>query len=1067
VSVPTEWVGYGRPAAEALRREIRAAKDNDPLVPVGIVVPSNHVGVASRRLLASGTLGPLCDRGEGIAAVTFLTVYRLGELLGAARLAGEGRRPVSSPVLGAALRAALQSQPGVFGPIATHPATETALVSAYRELRDLSPGALDALARQSERAADVVRLHGEAREALATSWYDEEDLLDAAVEALGSDPPLVAGLGRVVVYLPGRLSRHGAALLAAIAARQQLVVLAGTSGDARADTETTRTVARLGGEPATPPTRGPDLPAVVGPARTRIVTVSDPDEEVRAAVRAIVRAARRGTPLDRIGVLFADALPYARLAYEQLTAAGIALNGTAVMPLTARVAIRTLLGLLALPDGGFRRDDLFAWLTGARIHHRGRWAPVSAWERLSREAGIVCGRAEWDASLQWLARERDSEAAEAEADPDAPPWRAERSRESAERARQLRDFVLRLVDDMTEAAASTRPWPEWSPWARRHLTDLLGGERTRAEWPIAERRAAERLEHALDRLSCLGEVEGPVTLDVFARTLQLELEADLGRIGRMGEGVFVGPVSMGVGLDLDLVVFLGLAEGVFPPVTRDDSLLPDQERTSTDGELPLRAALVERRHREFLAALAAARQQVLCIPRGDLRGSRERVPSRWALQAAGILSGETWDSEALLDPTRSDRPWLHHVASFDAGLRSVDFPASDLEYRLRALLASVPARRGSDEGLSTEDPVLAAGSTAIAARRSRRFTRFDGNAGGAPVPSPAEHTVSATRLESWATCPFAYLLQNVLGLEEVENPEEELTITALDRGSLVHDILEDFIAEVLDRPVEEQPEPAQRWSRADVDRLEALAEARCAEYEARGLTGRPVFWRRDKRRIMDDLRRVLELDSEHRRQTATRPVAAELPFGLANAPIGTVGLALDDGREVRFRGKADRVDVAADGAIHVVDYKTGSARAYQKLSEDDPDLGGTRLQLPVYGEAARAFCAQPDAPVHAEYWFTSAKGGFERIGYPVTAEVLGRVSHSLGTIVRGIERGVFPNHPTAWSTTPRVECAYCDPDGLGVAELRRAFERKKEDPAMRGFVELIEPPEDEEDWGSG
>jgi RecB family exonuclease len=673
----------------------------------------------------------------------------------------------------------------------------------------------------------------------------------------------------------------------------------------------------------------------------------------------------------------------------------------------------------------------------------------------------VSGRADWDASLERLARERDEEAAQAEADPDAPPWLAERSRESARRARELRAFVLELVDDMTEAAAGSREWPEWSRWARGHLHTLLGGEAARAAWPVAEQRAAERLERALDRLACLGQLEGPVALDVFARTLQLELEADLGRVGRMGEGVFVGPVSMGVGLDLDLVVFLGLAEGVFPPVTRDDSLLPDSERISTGGELPLRGALVDRRHREFLAALAGAHQQLLCVPRGDLRGSKERVPSRWVLQVAGTLSGESWDSEDLLDPTRSDETWLHHVASFDAGLRSLDFPASDLEYRLRALLASVPARPAARAGVATQDPVLAAGSAVVAARRSARFTRFDGNIGGAPVPSPAEHAVSATRLESWASCPFAYLLQYVLRVEEVENPEEELTITALDRGSLVHNILEDFISEVLARPADQQPGPTQPWSSKDVARLEALAEARCAEYEDKGLTGRPVFWRRDKRRIIDDLRRVLELDGAHRRQTATRPRAAELSFGLSDAPIGTVALALDDGREVRFRGKADRVDVAADGTLHVVDYKTGGTRTYQKLSEDDPDLHGTRLQLPVYGQAARTYCAQPDAPVRAEYWFTSAKGGFERIGYPVTSEVLGRVGQSLGTIVRGIERGVFPNNPTASSTTPFVECAYCDPDRLGVTELRRAFERKKEDPAMKGFVDLIEPPEDE------
>ncbi|MGH9081560.1 MAG: hypothetical protein ACRDYE_16050, partial [Acidimicrobiales bacterium] len=114
MSVRTRWVPYGRPAGQALRQAIHEAKAGDPLSPVSVVVPSNHVGVATRRLLASGSLGPVADRGTGLAAVTFLTVYRLGELLGAAPLAAQGRRPVSTPVLGAALRAALAERPGVF-----------------------------------------------------------------------------------------------------------------------------------------------------------------------------------------------------------------------------------------------------------------------------------------------------------------------------------------------------------------------------------------------------------------------------------------------------------------------------------------------------------------------------------------------------------------------------------------------------------------------------------------------------------------------------------------------------------------------------------------------------------------------------------------------------------------------------------------------------------------------------------------------------------------------------------------------------------------------------------------
>ena len=144
-----EWVPYGRAAVDALRTHIAAAKAADPLAPVTVVVPSNHVGVATRRLLASGGLGAASAGGVGLVAVSFMTPYRLAELLGAASLAASGRRPVSTPVIAAALRASLAAQPGLFAPVAEHEATETALVATYRELREVSDAGLDALARTS------------------------------------------------------------------------------------------------------------------------------------------------------------------------------------------------------------------------------------------------------------------------------------------------------------------------------------------------------------------------------------------------------------------------------------------------------------------------------------------------------------------------------------------------------------------------------------------------------------------------------------------------------------------------------------------------------------------------------------------------------------------------------------------------------------------------------------------------------------------------------------------------------------------------------------------------------
>jgi hypothetical protein len=186
-------------------------------------------------------------------------------------------------------------------------------------------------------------------------------------------------------------------------------------------------------------------------------------------------------------------------------------------------------------------------------------------------------------------------------------------------------------------------------------------------------------------------------------------------------------------------------------------------------------------------------------------------------------------------------------------------------------------------------------------------------------------------------------------------------------------------------------------------------------------------------------------------------VAAELAFGLPHSDLSTIALPLPDGRSVHFRGLADRVDIGDDGTIHVVDYKTGSSRGYGDLSEDDPDAQGQRLQLAVYGQAARALRSTPAAPVMAEYWFVSAKGKFERIGYRVTPAVLDKVGATVGTMVAGIEAGVFPHYPTASSTSPFIECPSCDPDGLGVSDLRRAFEAKASDPAMAVFVDLAEP----------
>ncbi|MFA9446568.1 PD-(D/E)XK nuclease family protein [Egicoccus sp. AB-alg6-2] len=1048
MGISLHTTAYGPPAESRLRDLVRHAKAHDPLAPVTVVVPTNSVGVAIRRRLAAGDLGAVSDRGVGVAGITLLTVYRLAELLGAPSLAADGRRPVSNPVVAAAVRAVLAKEPGLFEAVADHPATEASLVRAHRELADCSPAALDRLASSSKRARDVVRVHRAVRERLMDDWYDEPALLAAATTAVATGMPLVDELGCVVLYLPQRLAPPAVGLLAAVADVSELHVLAGRTGVVAADRDVDRTLHALG---VAPPDDGDTVTVPVG---TEVISVSDADEEARTAVAAVVDAARSGVPLERIAILYPADRPYARLVAEHLEAAHIPSFGRAIRPLSDRLLGRWLLDVLDLDARGWRREDVFAVLAGAPVRRGdGRRVRVGWWERISREAGVVRGRRQWHDHLTHLAAVRRADADTIEADPDADQDRlVERLRREADDADALRDFVAGLGDALDTGAALER-WAALRDWANGLIETYLGGERAWQQWPDAERDAADATAAAIDRLGGLDAVDADADLAVFRRTLELELDADLGKSGRFGQGVLVGPLTSALGVDLDVVVVLGMAEGVTPSRPREDSLLPDRERERTDEQLPRRVEHVDVEHRHLLVALAhAGARRLLVAPRGDLRRSAELVPSRWLLDTVGVLRGD--GVRVLPEPGDPGAPWFTHVPSFAARMSRSAFPATETEHRLRQLAdgrrAGTPPHR---HVLVSTDAALRAGTELVTARAGDDFTRFDGDLGMVRdlLPQPTSRVISPTALETYVECPHAYLLRYVLRITPLEEPEEQLTITPLQRGNLVHQVLEEWLLGELDREVPAHDAP---WSSAARERLEQIARRWCREYEQRGLTGHPRLWARERDRLLAELREFPSRDDERRAALGATAAGAELAFGIGTAPPLEVDLG--DDRVVRLRGRIDRLDRDVRGGMVVTDYKTGKADDYAQLCEEAPDADGRKLQLPVYGLAVRA-AQGGDIAVRSEYWFTSTRGKWKRAGYALTDEVLDRFRHVLRTTLDGIEAGQFPARVERPTTSPWPSCAWCDHDGLGLADAYRDWERLRHHRRLRNYVLLAEP----------
>jgi ATP-dependent helicase/nuclease subunit B len=152
------------------------------------------------------------------------------------------------------------------------------------------------------------------------------------------------------------------------------------------------------------------------------------------------------------------------------------------------------------------------------------------------------------------------------------------------------------------------------------------------------------------------------------------------------------------------------------------------------------------------------------------------------------------------------------------------------------------------------------------------------------------------------------------------------------------------------------------------------------------------------------------------------------------------------GREMSFRGKLDRVDVAqAPPRVRVVDYKTGGFR----FEDGQEWKGGTELQLALYNLAAESLYPQHEV-IEAQYRFVSEKGGFNQKACPNSTERRETLRAILGRLDALAAAGIFA--PSA------DNCTFCDYLPI-CGPLREArAQRKAADPRLAEFRLLRQIP---------
>ena len=1140
MTVAVRLTPYGPPAFEALCEVIEAsrAEQGHILAPATVLVPTGQVGIGTRRALARrGIIGVECltlgQFAETLAGAAMAAEGRRAE--SAAVLAGAVRQALQTPAGGifspvrehaATEQALLEAHrelrdlgDGDLAALARASRRAHDVVGINRAVRRILAGGgwhderdlVDAATMLLRRAAPPSEGPPGADAGHRPGGLGGSP--DAALEAARRTVERI-GHGAVVLYLPQRLGHGALEFLEAVAgAIRRLVVIAGVCGSDAADGSVAAVVRRLGGEDAWQP------PAVPSPAPTRVVAVPDADEEVRVALRGVVAGLREGVRLEEMAVLFGRRDPYARLLHDQLAAAGLPYHGSSTRTLAESALGRFLLGLLDLPARRYSRRDVMAWLSSAPVRTETavagqvawRPVPVAAWERISRRAGVLHGAAGWSERLESYREARRLEITRLDEEND---WRQAQIEREIALAQDLQRFMADILTRL-EVASSHGTWRELAGWARESIGELIGRAAWRADqWPEAELSAAEQVESALDRLGGLDRVDPGPDLARFRQALVIELSGVGMRQNPFGRGLLVGPVRLALGAGLRRVWVLGLAEGVFPGHVVEDSLLSDDDRAATRGALRTASARPHDDYRYYLAALSAASEgRTLLYPEGDLRRTAERLPSRLLLHSVRGLPAAGGSGSAAAGPTghpaggvgagppgdggpngapavppmgapdlESLPPGVFaRVPSTTASLRACAFPATPQEYDLRRLLDRADAGQALSENVgSSIHESLGRSVKMLRHRHSDRFTPFDGNLAGCEIPGPADPgtVVSATALESWAACPHAYFMRYLLGVDPVEDPERELRVSALERGDLIHAVLDRFLKECA--LAGEPPRPGEAWGEDRRRRLVEVAEAVFGERERQGRVGQPIFWEWERRRIRDELLEFLDRDEGFRREMECRPWASEKRFampgrGEGECPEPPVDVVLPDGRELRLRGAVDRIDVTGSGGLVVIDYKTGGSRTYGGLGEPPLLLyaGGSRrrsgegalprLQLPIYARAARRAATElgvaargapscdgePElAPVTAGYWFVTVAEKYRWLSVPITSAVEEEMVWIVGAIADGIAAGVFPANPPAEGTG---YCDYCEREPRP-EENRRRLRRKAADPALAGWL---------------
>ncbi len=441
--------------------------------------------------------------------------------------------------------------------------------------------------------------------------------------------------------------------------------------------------------------------------------------------------------------------------------------------------------------------------------------------------------------------------------------------------------------------------------------------------------------------------EEKITLDKYIKVFKTGLKnSSLAKIPGTQDQVILGDVERSRSHKTKVAFIIGINDGVFPSVRKDEGFLNDNDRKYLKDEgMGIANGTMENLYEEnfnIYKTFSIAEEMVnLSYVSTDPEGKSLR-PSIMINKLKNIFPKLKEESDII----SKDYKIINEKSTYDALLENI-YKEKNNETMDEIWFQVYHYFNTNDEWKDKlQNDISALSYTNIAENiKPDNIQKLYGN----------KMKTSVSKLESYRRCPFSYHMQYGLNLKE----KEELKVQSFDTGSFMHDIIEQFFDYTSEKGLGignmEEEEIAKIVNQIINENLKDIQN-----YKFTATAKYKVLVKRLERLVIKSLKYIIKTITE----SNFKIHGTEIKFG-DDGEYKSIKMNLDNGKEIEITGKIDRVDIAEtdDGKyVRIIDYKSSAKDI--KLNEV---YAGLQLQLLTYIDA---ICKEEDIIPAGVFYFS-------------------------------------------------------------------------------------------------